>query len=383
MLHPESVHLSLQTSDGHIVGGSKRFHFDPCVSYPATFGPYQHPALPSYWSGFKFDPNGLPAGMLRMTASFDAGFVTTSDAHQFIVDTRRSPRQLTIFIAPPPDQEPQLDAGQRFIFLPPLRSDVGAIAFTNAAGDPVATSSMLARILILEHVDAARMQLRLEGTDFDVYVPKAPDAMSAPGLYPLVVDDSVKHLRAKYAGRQVWGYGGLYAYLSGGGTSGPLAVEGIYRAAGYGAVLGIGSPQYWSADLASDFVALDPLVIRFGTPAIYAKPGPAVPLEQVPASYAILSDVWDFERSYSLVSMTRMHPEWPAATLDAIGQHEVEMGMTKDMIAWMLGYPAAYGTKEQVQKLDVWTYEAPAPFGYTVYFRNGVVVKYDPPRTLP
>jgi hypothetical protein len=152
-------------------------------------------------------------------------------------------------------------------------------------------------------------------------------------------------------------------------------------------------------DLGTSVVALDPLVVRFGRQVLsLLAPGPMPPIPPsivtrlgytptpsppAKAAYAIVSDAWDFERLYSTISMTAAHPSWSPATVAKIRKRKVEKGMTKDMIAWMFGYPSAYGSREQVRALDVWNYEAPTPFGYTVHFKNGVVVKYDPPGNLP
>jgi hypothetical protein len=48
-----------------------------------------------------------------------------------------------------------------------------------------------------------------------------------------------------------------------------------------------------------------------------------------------------------------------------------------------LGFPASYGTIAQLNAMNTWTYDPPAPFGSTVYFKGDHVVKYDPPGNDP
>jgi hypothetical protein len=57
--------------------------------------------------------------------------------------------------------------------------------------------------------------------------------------------------------------------------------------------------------------------------------------------------------------------------------------MTHEMVSSILGYPAAYGTIAQLDRLAVWSYDAPTPFQSTVYFRGDAVIKYNPPGNLP
>jgi len=386
-LHPNRAHLTLEDNAGHTVAGGERFRFDSCITSP--YGPYPQPPLPRSWSGFILDPTRLVAGMYRIAATYDAGFVTRENGQALVMDQRYGYNRLAVYVPPAPDRKPELVQGQQFIALPAFRSGLRAAPFIDTSGVHIQAGSVLGRIVTLEQINRESMQFHVEGIDASLYLARAADALSIPGLYPLIDDNSVRQLRVKYLGRQVWAYGGLYVYgaNSGGPTGDALKITGLYRARGYAPELAIGSPGSWAAsalDRVSGFVALDPIVIRFQTPAALTMQGWFV--QSVPDTavlYWVLSDAWDFERSFSLVPISRAHPDWSRATIDAIESRHVEIGMSKDMIAWMFGYPSVYGTIGQVQKLDMWRYDEVAPFRYTVFFRKGTVVKYDAPGRLP
>lgn len=385
-LHPQYAHLSLLDSSGKAFGSANRLVFDPCIPIGLAGKHEMYAGLPDWWIGFRFDPRGLPADMYHIVVSLDAGFATTSEGKAVSIERLDGNQSIAVFVSPHPDRLPSLTPGQQFIALDPPITSLAAVVLTDRNGKAVASSSLEGRILTLQRLDATRMQFKAENIDTPLYSSRASDATSIYGLYPLVVDDTVRALRQKYVGRMVWGFGGLD--VIGGGHSGTMSrslpIVGIYRAYNYGRNLNIGRFPTSNVDLQSTFVALDPLVIRFGVSALtMLTPVMGPPLPRSTVAYAVLSDQWDFERLYSLVSMSQAHPEWSSALTAKIEQQTVELGMTKDMIAWMLGYPSVYGTQAQVQALDTWPYDAPAPFDSAVHFHNGIVVKYDPPRNLP
>ena len=383
-LHPEFIRLSLQDYQGRHVDSTTRFRFDPCI--PQSYGPPG--VIPNYWIGFHFDSAHLSPGMYKILTSFDTGFATTSGGRPISLDPRYGYHQIALYVPPAPEHAPSLTAGQRFFALPAYTRDIPVPAFTGPSDEPIDQSTAIGRVITLERIGGARMQFHAEGVDGPLYLTRANDAQSIPGLYPLADDSSVRRLRGTYLNRKVWGYGGLYVLDTATGsdqTWEPLTVSGIYRARNYERTIGIGSPALWSVDLVSDFVALDPIVVTFKTPpSLMESPNSYnKPMDSNTALYFTVSDAWDFERLYSLVSIQRDHPEWPQSIIDDIQRGRVKNGMTKDMIAWMFGYPDSFGTKQQVRKLDTWDYDAPAPFAYTVHFRKGVVVKFDPPGNLP
>jgi len=384
-LHPERARLTLTDAGGRVVGGQNRFRFDPCIPYPLPSGSQLRAGLPDYWIGFHFNSDGLAAGVYHIAASLQPGFAT-SNGRPIPLNPDYGSQKLAVYVSPPLVERPRLVPGQQFIAMPRTFYGLPATDFTDRHGTPVPAASQEGRILTLVRLDKTRVEFQSEGVAGPLYLARPVDATSMYGLYPLVSDNTVLRLRRMYVGKRVWGYGGLNVY--GGGrmatTSEGLPISAIYRVYGYARTLNIGGPfEMNNLDLVG-FVALDPLVIRFGGPAVsMMSPVMGTPIPRDTVAYSVVSGAWDFERLYSPMSMTAAHPSWSTAIVSKIQNQKVETGMTKDMIAWMFGYPSAFGTVEQVRKLDTWEYAQPAPFSYTVHFRNGVVVKFDPPGNLP
>ncbi len=99
------------------------------------------------------------------------------------------------------------------------------------------------------------------------------------------------------------------------------------------------------------------------------------------AFYALAADPFHVERLLSL--RPPIDKTWPPRFRDAIAKGAVMVGMSRAMVAASIGYPTIFADIAGLQKMDVWRYDAPAPFSSSVYFQNGVVVRYDPPGNLP
>ena len=385
-LHPEHARLKLEDFEGRQVPGLHRFRFDSCVLYPYLIGGTQtRPQLPDFWIGFHLDTSGLPAGMYRISATLGPGFATAQDGTPLRIDPRFGSLSRAVYVSPVPDRPPGLTRGQQFIVLvTPLTTLEKGTTFVDGNGAYIPASRIDGRVLTLKQIEAGRIQFQDEDGPL-LYLPRVADAISIPDLYPLVVDSTVRVLRTKYVGRQVWGYGGMSLIGRGwhAGTRGGLPIAAIYRAYGYAPTLDISASVSQDLLLPSSFVALNPLIVRFGLPRQANALPVYSPLSHDVLGYTIRSDAWDFERSYSLVSMSQAHPDWSRTTISEVQQGKIAIGMTKDMIAWASGFPSVYGSIEQVQRLDTWQYTRSAPFSSTVYFHHGVVFRYDPPRRLP
>jgi hypothetical protein len=133
--------------------------------------------------------------------------------------------------------------------------------------------------------------------------------------------------------------------------------------------------QRFFQDTDSDFVALDPLIVRL-------VPGPSNAGSNCGDRVIPLADPWEMERRFALHD-PRRHPEWSERFRQALAQRNVLSGMTHEMVASVFGYPAHYGTVAQLDLLDVWRYDSPTPFSSTVYFAGDRVVRWDPPGNLP
>lgn len=220
-----------------------------------------------------------------------------------------------------------------------------------------------------------------------------PGLYSPPLLYvPTVSDDSgLRNARRKYLGKTVYAMPSDVgtARCAGDSTEGvalnryqTATVTSIERSVG-----AVETGYFQNPDGA--FLALDPLIVGVRTADAHFVIPPGTPagfrLPKVGACIhreLMLADPWEIERRFSLRD-PRDRPEWPTRFQSALKQRRVLDGMTHEMVASILGYPAVYGTIAQLDRLSVWNYDAPTPFQSTVYFRGDAVIKYDPPGNLP
>jgi len=234
-----------------------------------------------------------------------------------------------------------------------------------------------------------------------------------PGLVPLVEDDTLRRLRARYEGRKVWGYGGVGAQFPptpGGGVDGfsatssePVTLVRLVRLALPSVTLAIGGQLgAMGGDRQSEFSARNPLLVVLGLPrglrvtsaagsgAAAAKATQDV-MGSLPAArtgYLEYADAWDFERAYSLVPWRKQHPDWPRAMRNAVQHGELRKGMTPEMAVWVSGFPAQYGTKAQLlaqakRPKAAWRYDNLRPFSFWIYFHAGRVVSFGADGQLP
>ncbi len=356
---------------------------------------------------FSGEFNPATPGMYSLTATFDAGAVSVNGV---ALDVETYP--LHFYEAPVPPHSPELRAGQRFLDAaadrvngvegPPIVDP----ALVDASDKPIGRARIALHPLTLTHVDTSVSPhvLTFDAPNVGTLrLHSDADAGHLPGLVPLVNDAEAARLERAYAGRLVWTVGGSnLGCVSAGATvaSGSVesdsafAVDHVFRAAGLPTHFnGIGG--FGGSDRSSAFITDDPIIVvlypvgptKFGG-ASYSNVGGAQPnlfdlRRDCVAFSARFADGWDFERSFRRASLENEHPDWDAATLAHIRTNEVRVGMTHEMIAWMLGYPPVFGTSTAVDRLEKWDYDNPAPFASTVYFRGDRVAAYDPPGFLP
>ncbi|HLI95981.1 MAG TPA: hypothetical protein VKT72_07820 [Candidatus Baltobacteraceae bacterium] len=278
----------------------------------------------------------------------------------------------------------RLHDGERFLALAGL-NDVHE-AMTDASGKTLGTSTLT----LLAHRNGV-VRFRVNDTQKTLQFPGAY-AMNdgIPGLTPTADDDVTDFVRTTYAHKLAYvrRLAAVCVQLYGDATSmtfysGELRVRAVYRIVATAPL----SMDASGSDAAA-FTAVDPLVIVFDTP-VDANPtfssGNGATMTSFSSSctamYALAADPWQLERMFSL--HPPIDPLWPPAYRKAVQQHTVIPGMTHEMVAAAIGYPPVYGTPEEFDKLDDWKYVGPAPDGQEVVFKNGRVVRYDPPEMLP
>ena len=316
----------------------------------------------------------LPRGMFQVVTTVSS---LGSTNRQFYIPTNATPASANV--------------GQRFIALPDALG-VGTDLQHTAVWDDAQNGSLFAAQHFTWLADRSSLVItNLHGATYSIPVAQV---LTQADLIPIVEDENATALQNAYSGKLVWPrggarlrcgydpYGSAFYEVS---PRLPLRLRTIVRA-------------YRNAELTLGFdgafgdatyVAIDPLIITFEltrTPDIWGSgysdrhPAPGLSahiwaIEKCRFLYSVKADVWDFMRSYSSASAASQHPDWSAATIRLINAGKISHGMTHDMVAWSLGYPAALGDRKELNRLSVWRYPHAPGFGEaTVYFKNGKVI---------
>ena len=293
-----------------------------------------------------------------------------------------------LYVPPKPDRLPALVPGQQFICIPDSQQSL--LYHDAASGRLLPRSDLALKVLTLAKVEnksGSKSALRfvLEGSGRNVLLSTSEnDVTKLPGLQPLVQDDTLRRLQKKYVGKKTWVYGSVQALSltiqpnTGASfdfdNSQPIVIQRLVRV-------------YKRQAGGVDVVTSNPLIAVLDVPAnahwrsatFMGTPNFAAQAEASPHTVCLgfwsnHVDDWDFERTFSLVNMYRVHPRWP---------HQIRLGMTPDMVAWIKGWPPVYGTMAQLRKESKWQYPTEAIFSYWVYFKNGKVVKFGADGHLP
>ncbi|HYK54439.1 MAG TPA: hypothetical protein VEV38_13025 [Candidatus Eremiobacteraceae bacterium] len=326
----------------------------------------------------------MSPGMYEFDLSRFAPVVTDADAYSVDATQRYL---LPIYVPPAPSATPAFRAGQRFI------------EFSQPTGQ-AQTSAPGLHILTLKSIGHGSSGVTTlvfasdDGTASSVDTQSA-DVFGLSGLTPIVDDADVDSLVKRYAGRDVYPIADFWpicVFANGSEGEGirpdptsPLRIRSIVRLYGVGASWGLGPNILRMLDSGADYVTAGPVLVTFDIGRMdrslvnhaFASYGGCA------AFYSEFSGTWDLERALSFTSTIASHPEWSPPIVSEVKQHQVTVGMTRAMVIASVGYPSVYGTAAQMMKLDTWYYEMPPPASYTVYFKNDIVVKYDPPRMLP
>jgi hypothetical protein len=120
-------------------------------------------------------------------------------------------------------------------------------------------------------------------------------------------------------------------------------------------------------------LGLTPVSTKLPTPDISDPRMQAAFREHCPASHLPLyaGDQWDLERLIAL----------HGPGID-VTKHPI-VGLTHEQVAFALGFPYAYATRDDMLKLSDWNYKFTAPNAMSVHFDGDRAVRYDPPGELP
>jgi hypothetical protein len=127
-----------------------------------------------------------------------------------------------------------------------------------------------------------------------------------------------------------------------------------------------------------DFVGIEPLELQFAPLSADARADDPTCKTVV----RVFADPWEVRRALFTRSPFD-HPEWPKRIQAAVRSGTVLAGMTHEMAANVVGYPSVYGSIRDLDNMQRWDYDEPAPFGPTITFRGDRVVTYDPGSAPP
>lgn len=313
------------------------------------------------------------------------------------------------YMPPAPREAPSLTPGRRFFCLSERLHGL-----LTPDGEPAPDSEVTLKILVLREVSADRITFASEDSTKSYVLPLAkpqPTAESLPGwIVPVLEDVEEETLRKKYEGRFVFPLPLFTLNRSWNGYHGALYYR--FHSAKV-RLLRLRLPHPYSLNAGGyEFLAYDPLIALFDLPygaysvsaeepalwnmspddrdelfrQIDRRKANAVPFarKSEDISSAYFAGAWDLERTLSRISIgeesVRWSPAFRNAVLGVARQSElfssIRKGMTPDMVAWVMGWPPRYGTREELRRQSRWTYRGAATGDVSVFFRNGHVYKW-------
>jgi hypothetical protein len=309
-----------------------------------------------------------------------------------------------LYYGPEPEKRPSSAPGQQFLIFP---SDVGSAGektefVDSRTSEHLTWRELLSRTLKLQKVESWRggqwrYTFLVEKRTDTVYLDSGEGVSRLPHLVPIVTDAVVRALKAKYEGKRVWRYPGAggTAILD---TAGPSIrlwdniavpflithVERVYTTSHLSLHTDWGNEGY--ASVCPLVIFLDAQPGRKGRSLDWKQITPHPPGNshaRCLAFYNILSDSWDLERAYSLVGPLDPSRKWSTRTQKSILDGDTSKGMTREMVAWAIGWPSSTATRSELLKLDHWLYYAPPPYSMDLYFSSGRLVRQAGPYSQP
>jgi hypothetical protein len=185
--------------------------------------------------------------------------------------------------------------------------------------------------------------------------------------------DRLSKVRDGYFGHNVYAYGGLALKcgpnVAAFDASAPLRVVAIEREQNRVAMLWPGTRS--GNDLAPRFVAIEPLRFVFSTPPAGHQLSFGSNIEGKDCPAVELAD-WQIDSTFSLKP--------PPASLDLRRKLQaLHAGLTRDEVAWLLGYPTDFASRDKILHERTWFYDVGPRFSTTVVFRGDRIASFKAP----
>jgi hypothetical protein len=194
-------------------------------------------------------------------------------------------------------------------------------------------------------------------------------------------DAALESLRRRFVGKSVYGYGGIHIECPGWFkvyyAQTPVRVKAVERYRGRLEALWTGSTTHWGDEAALHFFANDPIRFIVDLPSVKSVgeggSSPAGPPEPCPSIE--LAD-WQVD-----VTISTGPP--PALPEDVVKARRIRPGMSRDEVAWRLGYPNEVAEKSMLNTETTWHYQDALMDSFTVTFRGDKLASYTTAFGLP
>ena len=193
-------------------------------------------------------------------------------------------------------------------------------------------------------------------------------------------DSSLREAQRRFAGRDVYGYGGILIGCPNRFDSypadTPIRVRGIVRDVAQIEELWPGSTVSGSDEMAPHFFAAEPLRLLVEKPAAKPLSSGGSSGQSVERCPALVRADWQLGLTISTIAPPRLAP--------IAGLYpQFRVGMTRDEVAWRFGYPRSFADLATIRSAATWNYDG-SPFNsFSVTFRNDRVSSFTPAREMP
>jgi hypothetical protein len=290
-------------------------------------------------------------------------------------------RKILVYVAPKQNALPALRIGQEYLVLPPP-SDAGVkalnIEYEDAAQGAIPFQAISLHIARIISLDTTSVTVAVAQTQHHLREPRSGNSPALLGLVPILDDPSQRAMESWYAGKRVWTRGhlqNLCASKPGLNIDWPsnviARVQHVYRVdvPFFELALGhnIGASGYGRD---SGFESSSPLLVTLTPKTEGDDP------TRCADPFLFFADAWDMQRALSTSSVRQAHPDWPPTMLDAIEQGRVQVGMTHEMVAWAIGFPADRRPLSELYRLSSWSYDDQPANNYYVEFGSDGRVRH-------
>ena len=278
-------------------------------------------------------------------------------------------------------------------------------------GKRLSVTRLLFRILTLKQIQILtngkrKLLMQMDGYPHDLIIPldevlttgnhatdQDHDDPYLLGLFPVLEDKSIEPLRKQFENKTVWSFGGgsntlvcpqyfgECAYYVNGAA---FKVKRIYHiiapfpTAELYSTCGGRTAAYLNA------FSRDPLLVVLDSdansirPSLIEKNLPESKRTKIkPIGYYRFCDKDHFHQVFTTQSPYTTHPEWPHQMRRAVLNGELRKGMTREMVAWSVGWPFYSDAIPMMKKKDEWNYYiAPSVPDLSLHFRKDKLVDW-------